>query len=179
MSSYKLLLVALLHLRVVQAWIHAGLSYQSYISILLISLGAYMNGCVYYAEKPSDPINVSFQVGIGGTQCMDHNGTDGSFTVTDGGVTCYSIGYVENKPYDTGIDNCAVRYSYWAASYNTNMSQSGSTSSYWTANYHGLDYCEMYLLKQSNGTNVCGSAASCNNSEFDWSYSTTPTYYVS
>ena len=138
-----------------------------------------MYGCVYYAEKPTRPINVNFQVGIGGTQCMDSSGSDGSFTVTDGDVTCYSIGYVQNKPYDTGLDNCVVRDSNWAVSYHTNMSQSGSTSSYWTANYKGRDYCEMYLINQSDGTNVCGSADLCSNAEFDWGYDKTPTYYVS
>lgn len=45
MSSYKLLLVALPPLGIVQAWIQAGLSYQLHTSILLIPLGAYMNGC--------------------------------------------------------------------------------------------------------------------------------------
>jgi hypothetical protein len=142
-------------------------------------LGASMYGCVYYAEQPASPIEVTFQTGISGTQCMDQNGNGGSFSVTNGGVTCYRIGYVENRPYDKGCDNCLVRDSNWAVSYNTNMSQSGSTNSYWTANYEGRDECEMNLQDSVAGTNVCGSAALCTTSDYEWGYDTTPTLYVS
>ena len=110
---------------------------------------------------------------------MDNTGQSSTFTVTNGGTTCYTIGYVENKPYDTGLDNCAVRDSLWGASYSTNASESGSTSSYWTANYEGKDYCEMELQRETTGTNICGSSDICVNTEYDWNYDTTPTYYVS
>lgn len=140
---------------------------------------AHVYGCVSYAEDPTNPVEVEFKTGIGGTQCMDNSGQSGNFTVTKGGVTCYFIGYVENKPYDTGLDNCVVRPSYWAVSYNTSMSQSGSTKSWWTANYHGRDYCYMELEESVAGTNICGSAALCPSTNYDWSYGTTPTFWVS
>lgn len=110
---------------------------------------------------------------------MDHSGSSGSFLVTTGGVTCYSIGYVENKPYDSGFDNCVVRDSLWGVSYKTNTSQTGSTSSYWSADYKGRTECEMELRGQSSGTYVCGSAAQCSTTTYTWGYDTTPTYYVS
>jgi hypothetical protein len=145
---------------------------------LLNLTAANLYGCVVYSSKPTKPITVNFNVGIDGTQCMDQRGNSGTFTVTEAGVTCYSIGSVRNQPYDNGWDNCVVRASNWVASYSTSNGQSGTTSSYWTANYEGRDYFEMYLQNQVAGTFICGSAARCANTEHDWTYGTTPTYWV-
>ena len=78
-----------------------------------------MYGCVYYANQPSNHVNVAIQVGVSGTQCTDGVGNDVSFTMTNSGPSCYCMGYVVNKPYDTGGDNCAVVDSLWAVAYET------------------------------------------------------------
>lgn len=137
-----------------------------------------MYGCVYYAKNMTSQIEVDFQVGTSGTQCMLQTGNNGSFTANSSGITCYSIGYVENKSYDA-LDDCAVQESLWTASYSTNTSQFGSTSSYWTFNYAGHEYCEAELRDQVPGTSLCDSEAPCYNTEYNWSHTATPTLYVS
>ena len=138
-----------------------------------------MYGFVYYANQPSNPVNVAIQVGDSGTQCMDDVGNDVSFTMTNSGTSCYYMGYVVDKPYDTGGDNCAVVDSLWAVAYETSTDESGSTSSSWTAD-HEYD-CGMMLRDQSPNTTICdnnNSLPPCAKTKQDWSYDTTPTYYV-
>ena len=137
-----------------------------------------MYGCVNYAEDQYPPVQIEFNVGGSGTQCMTDTGTSGSFVVTKGGLTCYKIGLVKNKPYDTRLDNCVVRSSLWTASFSTNNSQTGSTSSYWSADYKGKTECYVELRSQSTGTYLCQNQAMCSNTNYPWDYELTPTYYV-
>ncbi|KAK1729744.1 uncharacterized protein BDZ83DRAFT_647674 [Colletotrichum acutatum] len=125
--------------------------------------GATVYACVYFATKPTTPIQMNFSVENAQTHCMNNQGNDVSMTITSAPVTCVSVGYVEQKSSSSGGDTCATDKSYWALSYTSpNTGYSGSMLSRWSGH-------DMSLSSASGKTQFCGSSAPCGQTEVTWS----------
>ncbi|KAI5210809.1 hypothetical protein AUEXF2481DRAFT_42959 [Aureobasidium subglaciale EXF-2481] len=141
----------------------------SIIAFLAISLaptvsafaGASVFACLNYANPISKSFNASFVVGGGSTYCMNNVGHDANMTVSQSGLTCASIGYVESN---AGW-GCLTEDSIWGLAYSA-LSKTGSTSSHWW--WSTSDYNNVELKKQSRGTVVCDNKAVCSDTKINW-----------
>jgi len=156
--------------------------FQSSLSALTLAAGLLMKGvsagaganfyaCVYYQVDPISPIQVSFSVKSSFTHCMNSIGNANTTTVTSAGLTCASLGYVEEKGSDSGGDLCASDKSIWGPSYVADT-LSGSTLS-------NIAYGNsITLYDSSNGTVVCGSEALCSTTKAPWDKGTQGPIYL-
>lgn len=132
--------------------------------------GATVNACINLPTKPIQPLTVVVTPGGAGTHCMNNTGSGTSFKVTDAGVTCASVGYVEAKASSTKGDTCATDSSNWPLSYSIqNTSFSGATQSQWSG---AGTRNSISLQSASKNTNVCGSSVVCNATSWDWDHGT-------
>jgi len=120
---------------------------------------------------------VNFVGGGSADQCLNSAGGSATITVTNAGVNCADVGYVEGKDSDSGPDNCAVLDSIWTLSYKTNSTgDSGSTQSVWQSGWLTSNKCT--LQSYSSGTNICSAAALCTETVIRWKPGTTGPLYV-
>lgn len=143
--------------------------------------GANVYACVYLPVAPAAPMQAGMTPGGAGTHCMNDVGKATSFTVTNAGVTCGSIGYVEEKGSSTKGDTCATDTSSWPLSYTltqggTPTPYSGATNSEWAR--PGLRSNTMSLKNYSKGTVVCGSQALCTATSWEWDGGTQGPLYI-
>ncbi|MDI1486125.1 MAG: hypothetical protein OHK93_004315 [Ramalina farinacea] len=143
--------------------------------------GASTFACLSLDSVPSPGFNVSFNSGEK-SSCMNAFGHGAIMAVTQPGITCTCIGYVEAK----GSGGCWFKMiSSWSLSYlyaSDNKAYHGETSSHWYAS-HTLDN-GMTLHDESAGTMVCSKPELCNKRNSDgptilWNSGTAGPIYVS
>lgn len=139
------------------------------------SQGANVQACVYFSQVPAKSINTCFVAGGASDHCMNASGQNACVNVTQAGLTCVSVGYVEEKGSSSGGDTCATDHSIWSLAYTAGI-YSGSTLSDWST---GWIHNEIYLVSQSPGTNVCPSQALCAVTDLEWDKGSAPSLYVS
>ncbi|MCS4510459.1 hypothetical protein [Xylophilus ampelinus] len=138
--------------------------------------GANVNACVYLTSKPSVPMTVNVTPGGSGTHCMHEKGHSATLTVSNAGVTCVSVGYVEAKASSSGGDLCATDKSKWPLSYAiTGTAFSGSTQTQW---HTGTRNNSIDLHSPSPGTNVCGQSSLCTSTSWTWNAGTQGPLYI-
>lgn len=140
--------------------------------------GANMNACVYLAVSPATPITFNFTAGGSADHCMNDTGNNASVTASNAGVTCVSVGYVEEKGSSTGGDVCATDISTWVLSYSAeDSSYSGSVQAHmshplFSSNHISID-------NQSPDTYICSTANACNSTKLTWDSGTQgPLYFI-
>ena len=106
---------------------------------------------------------MSWTAGSSSDHCMYNRGHDASMEVSDGGMTCVSVGYIQHKASSSGGDLCATDESVWGLSYNgeKNRVYSGSTLTHWEAAGVFLSKGHVWLANQSKNTKICPSKARC------------------
>lgn len=108
-----------------------------------LSVGANLHACVQYDEAPPSDSDyyVDFQAGASTDTCMNARGNNARAAITDAGLTCADLGYVE---LDAGVFNgCWSSASWWESSFNVPATgQSGSINSRW---YTKFDNPYVYL----------------------------------
>ncbi|NJM32499.1 MAG: hypothetical protein HC848_06100 [Limnobacter sp.] len=138
--------------------------------------GANVNVCVNLVTKPAVPLVVNAAPGSGAS-CMYDTGNSVTFTASNAGVTCGSVGYVEAKASSTKGDFCATSESKWPVGYSiTGTSFSGSTQSVWhtsTTSNNSID-----LENYASNTVVCNSAALCSGNSTTWNHGTQGPLYI-
>lgn len=138
-------------------------------------LGANVQACYYTLDKPFRPFTVFFRAGDSADRCLNNVGQNARMTVSQAGVSCTSVGYVEGKDGDSGFDNCVVNPSIWTLSYKTDTTrESGNTTTRWVS--HWLSDNEMTLETYSRGTVVCDSSTLCKSNYFHWDHDLGPAY---
>jgi len=112
---------------------------------------------------------------------MNKKGNNTSFTVSAAGVTCGSVGYVEEKGSSTKGDVCATDTSLWVLSYNLKTGSaptpySGSTNSKWSHPLFKPNH--MSLKDQSPKTVVCTTTDLCDATSQQWDSGTQGPLYI-
>ena len=124
-------------------------------------VGANISACVYSPESLTPPVTVNITVGGGPTQCMSTTGSNVTFTYTDAGVTCASVGFMELN----NTRGCLLDPSYWFISYETAFGPPGATNTRW----RGLFPLSIELIAPSSpGTNICGGPGLCGKNTLNW-----------
>lgn len=101
--------------------------------------------------------------------------------VTESGVTCATVGYVEAKVSSSGGDICATDESIWNVAYATvglPKNKSGIIKSRWRKQWFSQTN-EIAFQGAPNGAVVCGSKALCDLQTFTWPTSSQGPVYVS
>lgn len=138
--------------------------------------GATVYACVNFATKPAKPLVVNVTPGGSGTHCMYDTGNNTTFTVTEAGVSCSSVGYVEAKASSTKGDFCATEKSRWPLAYSiTDTSFSGQTQTQWNT---GTSNNSIDLNDPPAGTIVCGSNAVCTSTSWTWNAGSQGPLYI-
>lgn len=138
--------------------------------------GAIVNACVYFATKPATPLTVNVTPGGAGTHCMDDTGKAATITVTNAGLSCASVGYVEDQ---ASGNLCSMGKSMWPLSYTVQgTAYSGTTQTQWHTGHHGFHSNSIELVDQSAGTNVCGQEALCSSTSWTWDAGTQGPLYI-
>jgi len=147
-------------------------------TIAFAGAGANVNACIYLPVKPVQPLSVTFSPGGPGTHCMDKTGKTGTVSVTNAGVTCASVGYVESKGSSTGGDTCATDTSYWQLGYAAKgTSMTGSLNSSWSLPLFGDNHAK--IESASKGTVVCNTQNLCTTQSVQWDSGTSgPIYFI-
>lgn len=112
---------------------------------------------------------------------MTHQGAPIDITVTNSGLTCGYIGYVEAKASSTWPDLCATDESIWNIGYQTKgltSNKSGSVKSRWRKMW-GSQTNEISFYEHVPGSMVCGSESMCYSEKFHWDTGSTGPAYVS
>jgi hypothetical protein len=139
--------------------------------------GANMNACVYLAVAPDTPIKFAFKAGGSADHCMNNTGNDVTFSASAAGVTCGSVGYVEEKGSSSGGDTCATDTSTWVLGYSTDQSgYSGSVQSHMSHPLFGSNHVE--ISNQSPGTYICSTSNLCNSTSLVWDSGTQGPLYM-
>jgi hypothetical protein len=139
--------------------------------------GANINACVYLATDPATPIKFTFKAGGSADHCMNAPGQDVAFSVSKAGVTCGSVGYVEEKGSSSGGDICATDTSTWVLSYSTD--QGGYSGSVQAHMSHPLFHSNHISIdNESKGTYICSTANLCNSTSLEWDSGTQGPLYM-
>jgi hypothetical protein len=146
-------------------------------SLVFAGAGANVNACIFLPTKPITPLSVNFTAGGSIDHCMNNTGNNVSFTASQAGVTCGSVGYVEGKSSSSGGDTCATDDSIWVLSYSVaSTSYSGSTQSTWSHPFLGDNHIN--LQQYSKGTVVCANANLCTSTSQVWDSGTQGPLYI-
>lgn len=138
--------------------------------------GANVNACINLPTKPAKPMTVTVTAGGAGTHCMNDQGNNTTFTVSNAGVTCSAVGYVEAKASSTKGDTCATDSSNWPLAYKiANSGFSGGTQSQWSG---AGTRNSIELQNQSKDTVVCGSDTVCSSTSWNWDHGTQGPLYI-
>jgi hypothetical protein len=156
----------------------------SLLSIVLLpklafaGAGTNVYGCVYLNQVDT-PMNFTFIPE--GSQCMNQIGSSQTLTVTKPGVSCVSIGYIEQKDTDTGNDDCnALNAGIWKLSCSGgdgNFSGTVETVLY----YHlgiGENHMDMNTDDSSPNINLCTQPAKCVGKSASWPRGTQGKKYI-
>lgn len=149
--------------------------------VFLLLAGANVTVCINLQTTPSQKFTVSFDPRSGANRCMIDIGAPATVDVTQSGLTCAYIGYVEAKESSSGGDTCLTDESIWNIAFSTSglpNNKSGSISSEWSRPIFSQTN-EVWLKSYPTGSEVCGSAALCNSTECDWPSGTKGPVYVS
>ncbi len=131
--------------------------------------GANMNACIHYPVRPIKPLVVEFK--RGNWQSMNESGQDSSMNVSEAGLTCTSVGYVEAARF---LNPQASR---WEIGYTIiDSPKSGSTNTNWKGVLPMANKLE--LLSASPGTALCLSAHLCNVQYQEWASGTQGPLYI-
>jgi hypothetical protein len=137
------------------------------------SADANLFGCVNLNTKPATPVTYKF--GTKALQCMASIGKDVSLIATQAGVSCVAIGYVQQKGWTDGGDNCyGLNSGLMLLSYNqVNGAASGSVQTDW---WTYLLYNNHMRLESASSTyiNVCSSPALCKDTAVSWPWAGEP-----
>lgn len=138
------------------------------------SADANLYACVNLTTKPTPSVTYNFSTQA--LQCMANIGQNAALTVSQAGVSCAKIGYVQQKGWTTGGDNCyGLNSGLMLLSYNQqNGAASGSVQTDW---WTYLLYNNHMRLESASSTylNVCSSPALCTNTAVDWPWANAPT----
>jgi hypothetical protein len=138
--------------------------------------GAMVNACIYLPTAPITPMQANISAGGSGTHCMNDKGNGTTINVTQAGLTCGSVGYVEAKASSTKGDTCATDTSTWPVAYTIGgTAYSGSTQSDWSG---AGTRNSITLQNQSGGTAVCNSQNLCSGTSATWDHGTQGPVYV-
>lgn len=112
---------------------------------------------------------------------MNSIGNTASLDVSESGMSCVGIGYVEAKTSSSGGDTCASDQSIWNIAYsgtlNTNK-KSGTIKSRWRKQW-GSQTNEIVFQSAPGTARVCGSKHLCNSRDYYWETGTSGPAYVS
>lgn len=138
--------------------------------------GANVNACIYLPTAPIAPLKANVTTGGSGTHCMNDKGNNTTITVTQAGLTCSAVGYVEAKASSTKGDTCATDTSTWPVAYNiSGTAYSGATQSDWSG---AGTRNSITLQNPSRGTSVCNSQNLCSGTSATWDHGTQGPVYV-
>ena len=139
--------------------------------------GANVYACIYLPTAPIKPLVASVTAGGSGTHCMNESGNNTTINVTQAGLNCSSVGYVEAKASSTKGDTCATDTSTGPLGYSsTGTSYSGSTQSQWSG---AGTTNSVNLNNPSPGTSVCNSQNLCAGQSATWNKGTQgPLYFI-
>lgn len=138
--------------------------------------GATVNACIYMPTTPSKAFTANVTAGGSGTHCMNDTGQNTSIQITQSGLNCSSVGYVEAKASSTKGDTCATDSSTWPSGYSaTGFPYSGATQSTWSG---AGTRNSINLNDASAGTVVCNSPALCNSQSATWDHGTQGPLYI-
>ena len=138
--------------------------------------GANTNVCINLATPPASPLKVSVKVGGSGTHCMNDKGNDATITASGVGLSCASVGYVEEKGSSTKGDTCATDTSTWPVSYTVKgQSYSGAARLHMS---RGTTANQVSISDQSKDTVICNSEAVCVSTSTSWNHGTQGPLYV-
>lgn len=142
----------------------------------LAGAGATVYACVYLPTTPISSMVAQVTAGGSGTHCMNDSGNNTTITVSQSGLSCSPVGYVEAKASSTKGDTCATDTSTWPLSYTINGTPySGSTQSTWS----GAGTRNSIELTNSNpNTSVCNSQSLCTNISTTWDHGTQGPLYI-
>ncbi|MEA5163388.1 hypothetical protein [Cereibacter johrii] len=143
----------------------------------LAGAGANMNACVYLAVPPAQPITFSFTAGGSADHCMNDIGQDASVVASQAGVSCVSVGYVEEKGSSTGGDTCATDTSTWILSYSSSAGgYSGSVQAHMSHPIFSSNHIE--IDNASPDTYICSTGHLCNSTKLTWDSGTQGPLYM-
>lgn len=138
--------------------------------------GANVNACIYLPTAPMAPLKATVTAGGSGTHCMNDKGNSTTINVTQAGLTCGSVGYVEAKASSTKGDTCATDTSTWPVAYTIGgTAYSGATQSDWSG---AGTRNSITLQNQTRGTAVCNSQNLCSGTSATWDHGTQGPVYV-
>ncbi|WP_197517155.1 MULTISPECIES: hypothetical protein [Burkholderia] len=138
--------------------------------------GASVNACIYMPTAPSKPFTAKVTAGGSGTHCMNDTGHDTTIQISQAGLNCSSVGYVEAKASSTKGDTCATDSSTWPLGYSTNgLPYTGATQSSWSG---AGTRNSIKLSGSSPGTVVCNSPSLCASQSANWDHGTQGPLYI-
>ena len=137
--------------------------------------GADVNACVYLPTAPIQPLTVNFTAGGASDHCMNHTGNNVSFVASAAGITCGSVGFVQEKNGDNHGKTCFGSKSNWVLSYViANTAYSGATNAHF--NYDFSHY-HVYL-SAAKWSEVCANATLCGSTSQKWDSGTKGPLYM-
>ncbi|GLR14761.1 hypothetical protein GCM10007907_35510 [Chitinimonas prasina] len=137
--------------------------------------GADVNACVYLPTKPLQPLTVNFIAGGATDHCMNHIGNNVSVVASAQGITCGSVGFVQEKNGDNHGKTCFGSKSNWVLSYTIpNTQYSGATNAHF--NY---DFSHYHVdLSPAKSAQVCANATLCGSTSQKWDSGTKGPLYI-
>jgi len=138
--------------------------------------GANVYACVYMPTTPSKPFAANVTVGGSGTHCMNDAGNNTTIQVSQSGLSCSAVGYVEEKGSSTKGDTCATDTSTWPIGYSVSgQPYSGSTQTTWAGSGTSNS---INLKNPSPGTVVCNAKNLCAAQNATWDKGTQGPLYI-
>ena len=135
--------------------------------------GANTQVCLSLLTNPSPAYTASVTPGnSNNSQCMNDRGQAATINVTNAGLNCASVGYIEAKSSSTKGDVCATSSSYWQVSYSTPSGSGGGGASgsaqvnLSTSNTGGSNNAS--LTNQQTSTEMCASQGTCSGTSVSW-----------
>lgn len=144
--------------------------------------GANVSVCLNLAEQPRQSYIVTVTPGnSGNSQCMYDYGNATTINVTQAGLNCGSVGYIEAKSSSSKGDLCATEASYWQIAYSTPSGgggggASGSATVNVTTSNTGSNGAS--LANQQTSTNMCASQGTCSGTSVSWPHGNVGSLYV-
>ena len=141
--------------------------------------GANVNPCIYLPTQPLSPLQFDITVGGSATHCMNSIGNDTQIAVNSAGITCGSVGYVEEKGSSSGGDTCATDESHWILGYTVpGTAYNGSIDTQWyVGGVFGAGDNHIELPDPKN-TQVCGTPNLCSATQQEWKGGTQGPLYI-